>query len=152
MIARWGAPERILTDQGSNFTGTAMIAAYNHLGIQKECTTPRHLQCNGLVERYNRTLKDTIAKIALTNALKWDKTLDWAVAVYRSMPNSTTGETPLFAMLGMDPYLPIASVNPSRQVERNEGDINPLVDKSEILTGLTEIAANVPEITRTNEK
>lgn len=81
----------------------------------------------------------------MTNALKWDETLDWAVVVYRAIPNSTTGETPIFPMLEMDNYLPIDSINPSRRDEKNEGDVNPLVDKSEFLTGLHEIAVNVQE-------
>lgn len=34
MIARWGAPERILTDQSSNFTVTVTTAAYHHLGVR----------------------------------------------------------------------------------------------------------------------
>ena len=43
------------------------------LGTQKLNTTAYHPQCNGLVERFNRTLKAMLSKQAVTHGAQWDK-------------------------------------------------------------------------------
>jgi len=48
-------PEALLSDRATNFFISFDVCAM--LGIQKLNTTAYHPQCNGLVERYNRTLK-----------------------------------------------------------------------------------------------
>ena len=44
-----------------------MIELYKLLGIQKVNTTAYHPQTDGLVERFNRTLTDMLAKSAKEN-------------------------------------------------------------------------------------
>jgi hypothetical protein len=56
-------------------------------------------------------------------------------------------------MTGMDPYLPIDSLNPSRAVERIEGDVDPLGDRDEFLDRLKDIAEVVrEEVVKNQEK
>ena len=59
LLARYGVPKEILTDQGSNFTSQLLQV----LGVKPIKTTPHHPQMEGLVERFNKTLKDLLRRI-----------------------------------------------------------------------------------------
>ena len=61
-FARVGIPEEILTDQGTNFTSQPMQEVYRLLQIKPIRTTPYHPQMDGLVERFNHTLKSMLKK------------------------------------------------------------------------------------------
>lgn len=53
-----GIPEEeILTNQGSNFTSQLLSEIYQLLHVHPIRTTPYHPQTDGLVERFNKTLK-----------------------------------------------------------------------------------------------
>jgi len=60
-IARFGIPEHITSDRGSTFTADLWTALAKLLGVQLHHTTAYHPQANGLVERYHRTLKASLA-------------------------------------------------------------------------------------------
>ena len=72
---------------------------YQLLGIRKLNTTAYHPQCNGMVERFNRTLKAMLRKQAATHSAQWDRYLSSVLwAYYRNTPHETTGD---FSCLGM---------------------------------------------------
>ena len=56
-ICRFGAPVAIHSDQGRNFESSMFAELCLLLGIHKTRTSPFHLQSDGLVERFNRTLR-----------------------------------------------------------------------------------------------
>lgn len=62
IFARMGIPEEILTDQGTNFMSTMLEEIYQLLQITRIRTTPYHPQTDGLVERFNGTLKSMLKK------------------------------------------------------------------------------------------
>ena len=68
-------PEALLSDRGTNLLSTLMLDVCEKLGIQKLNTMAYHLQCNDLVERFNRTLKAMLRKQAATYGMQWDKEL-----------------------------------------------------------------------------
>jgi len=57
-----GVPEALLSDRGTNFLSNLMVDVCEHLGIQKLNTEAYHPQCNGLVEKFNRTPKTMFQK------------------------------------------------------------------------------------------
>ena len=73
-FARMGVPEEILTDQGTNFTSQLLAEVYHLLHIKPIRTTPYHPETDGLVERFNNTLKAMLRKAAD------DEGKDWAVS------------------------------------------------------------------------
>jgi hypothetical protein len=105
-VCRWGVPRHVITDQGTNFTSAVMRATYKILGTNRKATTPYHPQSNGLVERFNRTIKDILVKLAEDREDDWDELIEMALMSYRSVPGEATGDSPFFLMLGMDPRLP----------------------------------------------
>ena len=63
VVSRHGVPSEILSDSGrSSFLSGLMVEVEKLLGFKKLNTTAYHLQTDGLVERYNRTLKVMLAK------------------------------------------------------------------------------------------
>jgi len=72
------------------------------LGMDKLNTTAYHPQCNGLVERFNRTLKMMLRKHATKFGLQWDKFLPGVLWAYRNTPHNSTGEKPSFLLFGID--------------------------------------------------
>jgi len=57
MLSRVGIPEEILSDRGSQFLSRVMKEVSRLLSINQIVTTPYSSMCNGLVERFNGTLK-----------------------------------------------------------------------------------------------
>ena len=57
LFSRVGVPKEILTDQCTNFTSLLLMELYRMLHVHPIKTTPYHPQMDGLVERFNRTLK-----------------------------------------------------------------------------------------------
>ena len=59
----FGVPESLLSDRGTNPLANVMMDVCSLLGITKLNTTAYHPQCNGMVERMNRTLKAMLRKL-----------------------------------------------------------------------------------------
>ena len=65
IFARMGIPKEILTDQGSNFMSQLLEEVYRLLYVKALRTSPYHPQTDGLVERFNKTLKEMLRKSAV---------------------------------------------------------------------------------------
>ena len=87
VFARVGIPIEILTDQGSNFTSQLLTELYRMLRIHSIKTTPYHPQTDGLVERFNQTLKSMLWKAASKEGRDWDKMILFPLFAYRKFPN-----------------------------------------------------------------
>ena len=62
IVCRFGAPECVLTDMGSQFTLELFWAVNEWLVTRHQMMTPYHPQTDGLVERLNGTLKRMLGK------------------------------------------------------------------------------------------
>uniref|UniRef100_A0A5S6QQ76 Reverse transcriptase n=1 Tax=Trichuris muris TaxID=70415 RepID=A0A5S6QQ76_TRIMR len=100
-------PESVHSDQGRNFEALLMTELFRLLDVKKTRTTPYHAQSNGLVERFNRTLLDTLAALAKDFPDRWDDMLPWATFVYNTSNHETTGISPFLALFGREARLPI---------------------------------------------
>ena len=52
----------LITDNGQKFKATAWRTYLKQIGVEHRTTTPVHPQSNGKVERFNRTIKELLAK------------------------------------------------------------------------------------------
>ena len=59
-----GDPEALQSDRGTNLVVTPDAYAVSCPGIKKLNTTAYHMQCDGIVQRFNRTLKTALSKYA----------------------------------------------------------------------------------------
>ena len=90
LFSHVGIPDEILTDQGTNFMSTMIEEIYRLLHIKRIRTTPYHPQTDGLVERFNSTLKGMLKKFVSRNQKDWDEYLPYLLFVYREVPQETT--------------------------------------------------------------
>ncbi|XP_029928572.1 uncharacterized protein LOC115374014 [Myripristis murdjan] len=100
LFSRVGIPSEILTDQGTNFLSNTLKQVYRMLGIKSIRTTPYHPQTDGLVERYNRTLKSMLKKFISSNGKDWDRWLPYLLFAYREVPQVSTGFSPFELLYG----------------------------------------------------
>ena len=97
-----GVPESLLSNRGTNLLSHLMNDVCKLLGIQKINTTAYHPACDGLVERFNRTLKTALRKHAAVCGDQWDKYLSGVIWAYRNVPHDSTCEKPSFLLFGTD--------------------------------------------------
>ncbi|MBA4719385.1 MAG: transposase family protein, partial [Nitrosopumilus sp.] len=62
IVPLFGVPEALLSDRGTNLLSHLMLDVCALLGTTKLNTTAYHPQCDGMVERFNRTLKAMLRK------------------------------------------------------------------------------------------
>ena len=62
-ISIFGAPVRLLSDRGTNFTSSIIEELCKFLGVQQLQTTPYHPPTNGLVERSHQMIMHMIGKL-----------------------------------------------------------------------------------------
>ena len=77
----------MLTDQGTNFVSQLLKELYRLLGVTAIKTSPYHPQTDGLVERYNRTLKEMLRRVIEQDRREWDLLLHYVLFSYREVPH-----------------------------------------------------------------
>jgi len=105
VISRHGFPRVLLTDQGTNFTGKVLRDVNRLLSIEKRQTTTFWPQCDGLVERFNRTLAEMIRSFANKRSRDWDMYINPLLFAYRTSPQASTGISPFELVYGRLPEL-----------------------------------------------
>ena len=100
VFSRVGVPKEILTDQGSNFTSQLLTELYRLLHVHPIRTSPYHPQTDGLVERFNQTLKSMLRKVATSEGKDWDKMVPYLLFAYREVPQASTGFSPFELLYG----------------------------------------------------
>ena len=77
------------------------------LRIKKTCTTPYHLQGDGLVECLNRTLVDMISAVLKEQPSDWDKQVRRVCLAYNTSVHKSMGYSPFFLLFGHEARLPL---------------------------------------------
>jgi hypothetical protein len=100
IFSRVGVPEEILTDCGAQFTSDLMGEISRLLSIKQLNTTPYHPMCNGLVEKFNGTLKNMLRKMCAERPQDWDRYLNAVLFAYREAPQESLGFSPFELLYG----------------------------------------------------
>ena len=77
-IARWGVPDIITSDRGSQFASDLWLEVCRFIGISRDPTTSYHPQHNGNVERMHLCLKNSLLARLLGRA-NWLAELPWVM-------------------------------------------------------------------------
>ncbi|XP_045165454.2 uncharacterized protein LOC123529264 [Mercenaria mercenaria] len=107
VIARFGIPNYIHSDQGRQFESQLFSEMCQLLQINKTRTTPYHPQSDGMVERFNRTLVTMLSAYVNDHHTNWDELLPYVMMAYRSCEHETTGLSPNLCMLGRETTCPL---------------------------------------------
>ena len=77
------------------------------MGLKKTRTTAYHPQCDGQVERQNRTLQNIITAFVSQHSIDWDEWLDQAVFAYNTSVHESTRISPYELVFGRPARMPI---------------------------------------------
>ncbi len=120
ILPLWGAPIQIESDQGTHFTGQVMKQICQMLNIKQRFHIPYRPQSSGMVERANRTIKESISKQVAQHKNQWIDALPTVLTILRATPSKATGISPFELMTGRVMKLPI-------DPEIAPADLGPLV-------------------------
>ena len=107
LFSRVGVPKEILTDQGTNLTSQLLQELYRMLHVRHIRTSPYYPQTDGLVERFNQTLKTMLRKTAVDEGKDWNWLLPYVLFAYREVPQNSTGFSPFELLYGRSPRGPL---------------------------------------------
>ena len=97
---RVGFPREILTDRGAQFTSRVMAEMSRLISVKQLMTTPYHPMCNGLVERFNDTLKLMIKCLCAKRPRDWDRYVGPALFAHRDVPQESSMFSPFELLYG----------------------------------------------------
>nr|CAH67900.1 OSIGBa0115K01-H0319F09.6 [Oryza sativa] len=110
ITARFGVPNRIITDNGTQFTSELFSDYCEDMGIKLCFASPAHPRSNGQVERANaeilRGLKTKTFNILKKHGDSWIEELPAVLWANQTTPSRATGETPFFLVYGAEAVLP----------------------------------------------
>jgi hypothetical protein len=114
IICRHGIVDVIHSDQGTHFVNDLITKLVQKFDMKHHKITAYHPQANGLVERFNGTLKQTLAKIS-EGQEDWDDFIAPALFAHRSSPVRTIGVAPSVLEYGRNLRLPL-EIQPSMTI------------------------------------
>ena len=119
-FSRYGAPERIHTDQGSEFNSNLVKSICRLWQVGKTRTSPYTPWSDGMVERCNRSIKSMISTHVREERDDWDRFLWTVIMAYNATEHKSTGFTPFFLFHSRceDPRLPTDLVYGRMEVPR----------------------------------
>jgi len=100
IFSRYGFPEEILSDQGTEFTLELMQHFVYQFGITLIRCSPYHPETNGSCQRFHRTLNAMIPSMVEEFNGSWDECLQWALFAYREILVETLGFSPSEMLYG----------------------------------------------------
>ena len=108
-VAKFGAPECILTDRGSVFTGKVFRQFIDEeLNCYHIFASLEYPQGNGINESVHRALETAIQTTDTGPHPRWDfsAAVDFATLLHNVTPHPCLGETPAMVMFGCDLHVP----------------------------------------------
>ncbi|GAA5938005.1 hypothetical protein JCM1841_002915 [Sporobolomyces salmonicolor] len=124
IVQERGTPTHVLTDNGLQFVGTKFSSALRRLKIKQLRTTPYHPETNGRVERFHKTLIDSVAKYCAPDRQdEWDEHVSDALLAIRANRNDALGYSPFYLNFGRDPVLPSQSIRQTVTVPPTDNEV-----------------------------
>ena len=105
-FSRFGVPNFLHSDQGTQFESKLFQEICTLLGITKTRTTPFRPQSDGQSERNIKTLTRMVA-MTTEEQENWDEHLPFLSMAYRATPQDSTGLTPNYLMFGRELSMPV---------------------------------------------
>jgi transposase InsO family protein len=107
---RYGVPNSIITDNGTNFTSGEFQEFAKELGIKIKYALVAHPKSNGQVKKANGLVCAGLKKRLLRQLKRatsaWVKELPSVLWIVRTMPNSSIGYMPFFLLFRAEAVLP----------------------------------------------
>ncbi|KAJ1142593.1 hypothetical protein NDU88_008907, partial [Pleurodeles waltl] len=140
---------------GTPFMSTLMKQVCKTLGIAQIRTSVYHPQTDGLVERYNRTIKTLLRKTINETGKDWDQKLPLVLYAIRTHEQASTGHSPFELVFGRQPRSLLDMAVESWEAEAEEAG-TPLLEYAEKLRNhlhslWTDVHANLEQAQQTQK-
>src|SRR5277367_2683252 len=130
IFTRFGLPERLVTDNGPQFTSLEFAEFTKSYGIIHTFSPPYHPATNGAAENFVGTFKTAMRSAKQSNT-PLNRAIFTFLLAYRSTPHCTTNQTPAFLMLKRELRTKMSLLRPSlsdtvekhqqRQIDNHKG-------------------------------
>jgi hypothetical protein len=94
VVLKFGIPQTILTDHGSNFLSELFTNVRKMRKIRRIKTTACRPQANGALEGNHGVLVEYLRCFIFDDQTNWDKWISCATFVFYATPHTSTGYTP----------------------------------------------------------
>jgi len=88
-MCRHGCFEIQINDQGREFVNEVCKQLHELTGVEQRVTSAYHPQANGLVERQNRTIKNSLVKVLEDNHEMWPQVIEGILFAHRVSRHSS---------------------------------------------------------------
>ncbi|KAK4326756.1 hypothetical protein Pmani_002773 [Petrolisthes manimaculis] len=106
VICPFTTPKVILSDNGTEFVNQVLISLCKEFNIKKANVLPYRSSANGLVERHNRKILNTLRSLVPDTNTLWDTYTPQVMASLNSTINKSISETPHYILFAQDKRLP----------------------------------------------
>ncbi|VFQ96840.1 unnamed protein product [Cuscuta campestris] len=106
VICRFGVPEHIITENGTQFESKPFNDFLGSWGIKHSYASVGYRQTNGQVENANQTIVDGLKRKLEACGGEWAEELPYILWTYRTTPRRATGETPFALCYGFEARAP----------------------------------------------
>ena len=126
-MCRHGCFEIQINDQVREFVNEVCKQLHEFTELEHRVTSAYHPQVNALVERQNRTIKNSLVKVLEDNPVIWPQIIEGILFAHRVSRHSSTKYSPFMLMYNREPVLPIdvkhnLDKDESKERENREGD------------------------------
>ncbi|KAL0492063.1 hypothetical protein AKO1_000940, partial [Acrasis kona] len=107
ICASYGFPHALKSDNGGEFCGSLVRILNKAMNIQHKTIVAHDHHANGLIERNNRTARDTLIKLtndASNDITEWDHFVDITMLHLNSKIHSSVASSPFGLMFGRSPF------------------------------------------------
>ena len=106
-FVHYGWPDKLHSDQASNFKSKVFPELGKIAQVQKIHTMPYNLKGNAQCEKFNQTLLNMIGTLEPADQAKWQQWVPTLTHTYNCTCCESTGFSPYYLMYGRLPHLPI---------------------------------------------
>ncbi|GKV02804.1 hypothetical protein SLEP1_g15195 [Rubroshorea leprosula] len=107
IICRYGIPNQIVADNGTQFNCSSFRDFCSSYGIKVQFTSVYHPESNGMVESVNKCILEGIRPRLEQHKAKWADKLNNVLWAYRTTSRTATGETPYHLAFGTKAVIPV---------------------------------------------
>jgi len=127
MFTRVGVPKEISSDQGSQFLSAVMKEMCRLLSLKQLVTTPYHTICNGLIEKFNDTLKNMLRHMCAEKRKDWDRYIGPLLFAYREVKQDSLGYSHFELLYGRTVRGPMSVLRELMTNEKVEPEVKTII-------------------------
>ena len=122
VFKRFGMPINIVSDRGPQFVARFFTQLFKALGTKLSPSTASHPQTDGLTERYNRVVIETLRCLINKDGDRWHEKLHLVEFAINNTVHSTLQQTPFYLNFGRHPKVATDLLSGDIEIEKSAQD------------------------------